>query len=45
MEKPKLDDARKLRGIFHNDPDDMEFKYTTKNARKKLELPLEPPMP
>ena len=28
VEKPKLDNARKLRGIFLLDPDDKEFKET-----------------
>ena len=41
IEKPKLDKARKLRGICYTDPDDMEFQDTVKNARKKLEVPLE----
>ena len=36
-EKPKLDNARKLRGIYFIDPEDKEFKETIKNARKKLE--------
>ena len=40
-EKPKLGHARQLRGIYHIDRDDMEFKNTMKNARKKLEVPLE----
>ena len=31
-EKPHLDDARKLRGIYFNDPEDKEFKETIKNA-------------
>ena len=42
-EKPKLDHARILRGIYFIDPEDKEFKETIKNARKKLEhqwLPL-----
>ena len=34
IEKPKLDNARKLRGICFNDPEDVEFKDTMKNARK-----------
>ena len=36
-EKPKLDDTRKLRGVYFIDPEDKEFKETIKNARKKLE--------
>ena len=44
-EKPQLDNARKLRGIYFIDPKDKEFKETIKNARKKLETPLAPAMP
>ena len=36
-EKPELDNARKLRGIYFIDLEDKEFKETIKNARKKLE--------
>ena len=36
-EKPHLDNARKLRGIYFTDPEDKEFKETIKTARKKLE--------
>ena len=43
-EKPKLDNARKLRGIYFIDPEDKEFKETIKNARKKLETPIAPAM-
>ena len=39
-EKPKLDDARRLRGICVLDPEDKEFKETIKKARKKLETPM-----
>ena len=35
-EKPQLDNARKLRGIYFIDPEDKEFKETIKNARKKI---------
>ena len=35
-EKPKLDYARRLRGICFIDPEDKEFRETIKNARKKL---------
>ena len=45
MEKPQLDSARKLRGIYFIDPEDKEFKETIKNARKKLETPVAPAMP
>ena len=40
IEKPKVDNARQLRGIFFIEPDDEEFKHTMKNARKKLEIPM-----
>ena len=45
FEKPKLDDARRLRGIFYLEPDDEEFKHTMKNARRKLEIPMPAAMP
>ena len=44
IEKPKLNNACQLRGIYQIDPDDMEFKNTMNNARKKLEVPLESAM-
>ena len=44
-EKIHLDNARKLRGIYFIDPEDMEFKETIKNARKKLETSVAPAMP
>ena len=37
IEKPKLYNARSLRGIYFIDLEDKEFKETIKNARKKLE--------
>ena len=43
-EKPKLENARSLRGIYFIDPEDKEFKETIKNARKKLETPMAPAM-
>ena len=43
--KPKLDNARRLRGIFFIDPEDKEFKETIKSVRKKLETPMTPAMP
>ena len=43
-EKPQLDNARKLRGIYFIDPEEKEFKETIKNARKKLETPIAPAM-
>ena len=44
IEKPKLDNARRLRGIYFIDPEDKEFKETIKNARRKLETPMAPDM-
>ena len=44
-EKPKLDNARNVRGIYFIDPEDKEFKETIKNSRKKLETPVPPAMP
>ena len=44
-EKPKLDNARKLRRIYFIDPEDKEFEETIKNARNKLETPMAPAMP
>ena len=36
VEKPKLNNARQLRGIYFIDLEDDEFKLTMKNARRKL---------
>ena len=44
-EKPKLDNARRSRGIYFIDPEDKEFKETIRNARKKLETQRAPAMP
>ena len=44
-DKQKLDNAPKLRGVYFFHPYDMEFEDTMKNARKKLEAPLEFAMP
>ena len=44
VEKPKLNNSRKLGGIFFIDPDDGELKETIKNARNKLEIPMEAAM-
>ena len=44
-EKPQLEDARKLRGIYVIDPEDKEFEETIKDARNKLETPVAPAMP
>ena len=40
IEKPKLDNARQLCGIFFIELGDEEFKHTMKNARRKLEIPM-----
>ena len=45
IEKPKLDNARRLRGIYFIDPEDKEFKEIIRSARKKLETPMAPVMP
>ena len=44
-EKPKLDTARQLRGIFFIEPDDEEFKPTMKNVRRELEISMPAAMP
>ena len=43
--QPKLDNTRKLRGIYFIDPEDKEFKEIIKNARNKLETSVAPAMP
>ena len=46
VEKPKLDNAGKLRGTNFIDPEDEEHQETIeKNARKKLETPMEAATP
>ena len=45
IEKPKLDNARQLRGIFFIAPNDEEFKLTRKAARRKLEVPMPAVLP
>ena len=45
LEKPMLDNERRLRRIYFVDPEDKEFKETVRNARKKLETPVAPTMP
>ena len=44
-EKPQLDNARNLRGIYFIDSEYKEFKETIKNVCKKLETPVAPGMP
>ena len=45
IEKPRLDNARQLRGIFFTGPEDEEFKHTMKIARRKLEIPMPATVP
>ena len=46
IEKPKLDNATQIRGIFFIEPNDEELKKSTmKNARRKLEIPMPAAMP
>ena len=44
-EKLHLDNARKLRGIYFIDPEEMEFKENIKNARNKLDTCMALAMP
>ena len=44
-DRPKLENARKLRGIYFIDPEDKEFSEIIKNARKKLEIKTALAMP
>ena len=44
-EKPRLDNARRLRGIYFIVPNDEEYKEILKNARRKLERPMAPATP
>ena len=43
IEKPKPENARRLRGIFFIEPE--EIKHTMENARRKLEIPMPASMP
>ena len=45
VEKPKLDNARQLRGIYFIDLDAEEFKRIMTNARRKLGIPMPAAMP
>ena len=44
-EKPKLDNARWLRGIYFIDVEDAEYEDALKNARRNLEVPMDAAMP
>ncbi len=45
IEKPKLDNARKLRGMFFIETEDEHFKNIMKASRRKLEVPMPAAMP
>ena len=45
IEKPKLDNARQLRGIFFIEPNEEELRPTMKAARRKLEVAMPAAMP
>ena len=45
VEKPKFDNARKLRCIYFIDPAEKELKAIVQNARRKLEFPMPAAMP
>ena len=45
IEKLKLDSARKLKNLYYIDPEDVEFKETSRKTLKKLELIVEAAMP
>ena len=45
IEKPKLDNARRLRGIYFIGPDDKEFKETLRVLERKLETLVAPAVP
>ena len=44
-ERPKLDNARRLRRIYFIDPDEREYSEIPKHARRKLQRPMAPAMP
>ena len=44
-EKPKLDNARRLTGIYFIDLDDQDQRETLKNAMRQLERPMAAAMP
>ena len=45
IEKQKLENAKRLRGIYFIELDDVEFKRKMKNARRKCEIPMPAAMP
>ena len=44
-EKPKLDNDRRMRGIYVIDPEDEEYKEIIENASRKLKERMEAAMP
>ena len=45
MEKPKLENARRVRGIYFIVQEDGGHEETIKNARRKLEVPMDAAIP
>ena len=45
IQAPKLDNARSLGGTYSIDREDGGCKETRRNARKRLEIPMEAAMP
>ena len=45
IEKLKLDNARRLRGISFIDPEDGKYQEPLKNARRKLEVQMDAALP
>ena len=45
IQKPRLDNAKRLRGIYFTDPEDEELKETQKNACRKLAILMEAATP
>ena len=43
-EKPKLDNARRLGGIYFIDPEDKDYKETINDAKRKLDMPMDAAM-
>ena len=39
-QKPELDNARRMRGIYFIDPEDEEYKEIIQDARRKLEVQM-----
>ena len=43
--EPKLDNARKLRGVYFIDPDDKEVQGSHHKRKEKLEIPMKAALP